>query len=174
MTVRDHRAQLDSANAGETRLLPTLAVVDDTTFAVVDELVAPSPEHGGAHVVDHEIQKMLSLGWQRYVALVREVAGDANPALVRQITTSFEGECREGDLLVRGVRAVHRTHRSYVLEERLWDAATERSVAVSRVVMASLDPTTGKAAPVPEALWNAIEQLEGRKLETMTTRPSST
>jgi hypothetical protein len=41
---------------------------------------------------------------------------------------------------VRGVRAVHRTNRSYVLEEALWDADTEKLIATSQVVMASVDP----------------------------------
>jgi len=146
--------------------------VDAALFSMTDDLVAPTEtQAAGAHVVDYEIQRLLSLGWQRYVAGVREAADDTQGAVVRQITTSFEGECHGGDRLVRGVRAVHRTRRTYVLEELLWDAATQRPVAASRVVMASVDPETGRAAPIPDDLWRAIEAFEGRELETVESRP---
>jgi acyl-CoA thioesterase FadM len=148
--------------------------MDDVTFAMTDEIFAPTDtQPPGTHVVDYEIQRLLSLGWQKYVATVRQSGGDSQSAVVRQITTSFEGECRGGDRLVRGVRAVHRTRRSYVLEEALWDAATERPIATSRVVMASIDPKLGRAAPVPDALWRAIEAFEGRTLETVGGQPGS-
>lgn len=140
--------------------------MDATSFPLLDEVVAPTDtQPTGAHVVDFEIQKLLSRGWQRYVATVREAAGDQNGAAVRQITTSFEGECHGGDRLVRGVRALRRTNRSYVLEEALWDAATQKLIATSEVVMASVDPETGRAAPISPALWRAVEALEGRRVE---------
>ena len=142
--------------------------VDAAGFALIDFLVAPEgTQPAGAHVVDFEIQKMLSRGWQRYVAIVRNAAEDANGVAVRQITTSFESECHGGDRLMRGVRALHRTRRSYVLEETLWNAAAARVVATSRVVMASVDPETGRASPIPTALWDAVESFEGRAVETV-------
>ena len=146
--------------------------MDATSFPLLDEVVAPTDtQPTGAHVVDFEIQKLLSRGWQRYVGTVREAAGDQNGAAVRQITTSFEGECHGGDRLVRGVRALRRTNRSYVLEEALWDADTERLIATSEVVMASVDPETGRAAPISTALWGAVEALEGRRVEKVESNP---
>ena len=145
----------------------------DSSFSLIDNVVAPSDtQRDGGHVVDFEVQKLLSLGWQKYVAVVREMAGDTNPAAVRHITTSFEGECHGGDQLVRGVRALHRTRRSYVLEEVLLDLATKRPVASSRVVVASVDPVTGKAAPIPEELWRSIQEFEGRELEAVESQPN--
>jgi len=142
--------------------------VDVHLFPLLDEVLAPADtQPPGAHVVDFEIQKLLSHGWQRYVATVREAAGDDHGVAVRQITTSFEGECHGGDRLVVGVRALHRTRRSYVLEEALWEAETDRIVATSRVVMASVDAEIGRAAPIPMALWDAIESFEGRTVETV-------
>ena len=142
--------------------------MDDVQFPLVDELVAPSenqPE--GAHVVDFEIQKMLSLGWQRYLAIVREGAGEIPDPAVRQITTSFDGECHGGDDLRRGVRALHRTRRSWVLEEALWNAQTGAMVARSQVVMAGIDRATGRAAEIPPGLWESVERFEGRPVETI-------
>jgi acyl-CoA thioesterase FadM len=146
--------------------------VDARSFPLLDEVVAPTDtQPAGAHVVDFEIQKLLSRGWQRYVAKVREAAKDENGAAVRQITTSFEGECHGGDVLVRGVRALRRTNRSYVLEEALWDASTEKLIATSHVVMASVDPETGRAAPISSELWDAVEALEGRSVEMVDSTP---
>ena len=148
--------------------------MDHHHFPLLYEVVAPTDtQPAGAHVVDFEIQKLLSRGWQRYVATVRESAresaGDDHYVVVRQITTSFEGECHGGDVLVLGVRALSRTKRSYVLEEALWEGATDRTVATSRVIMANVDPQLGRAAPIPEALWDAIESFEGRTVETVET-----
>jgi acyl-CoA thioesterase FadM len=44
---------------------------------------------------------------------------------------------------------------------------TDRIVATSRVVMASVDAEMGRAAPIPTALWDAIESFEGRTVETV-------
>jgi acyl-CoA thioesterase FadM len=142
--------------------------VDVAAFSLIEDVVAPEDtQPPGAHVVDFEIQKLLSRGWQQYVALVRDAAGDDHGVAVRKITTSFESECHGGDRLVRGVRALHRTRRSYVLEEALWDATTARLVATSWVVMASVDPETGRAAPIRAALWEAVESFEGHPVETL-------
>jgi acyl-CoA thioesterase FadM len=136
-------------------------------------VVAPSDtQRDGAHVVDFEIQKLLSLGWQKYVAVVRDMAGDTNHAVVRHIATSYEGECFGGDQLVRGVHALNRTRRSYVLEEVLLHQATKRPVASSTVVIASVDPATGKAAPIPDELWRAIQDFEGRELSAAESQPN--
>lgn len=142
--------------------------MDHGEFPLVDDVIAPSdsqPE--GAHVVDFEIQRLLSLGWQRYLAIVRERAGDIPDPAVREITTSFDGECHGGDALKRGVRALHRTRRSWVLEESLWNATTGAPVARSRVVMAGIDRSTGRAAEIPPNLWSAVEEFEGRAVETI-------
>jgi acyl-CoA thioesterase FadM len=140
---------------------------------MIDNVVAPSDtQRDGAHVVDFEIQKLLSLGWQKYVAVVRDMAGDTNHAVVRHIATSYEGECFGGDQLVRGVHALNRTRRSYVLEEVLLHQATKRPVASSTVVIASVDPATGKAAPIPDELWRAIQDFEGRELSAAESQPN--
>jgi len=140
---------------------------------MIDNVVAPSDtQRAGAHVVDFEIQKLLSLGWQKYVAVVRDMAGDTNHPVVRHISTSYEGECFGGDQLVRGVHALKRTRRSYVLEEVLLHQATKRPVASSTVVVASVDPATGKAAPIPDELWCAIQEFEGRELTVTESQPN--
>jgi acyl-CoA thioesterase FadM len=140
---------------------------------MIDNVVAPSDtQRDGAHVVDFEIQKLLSLGWQKYVAVVRDMAGDRNHAVVRHIATSYEGECFGGDQLVRGVHALNRTRRSYVLEEVLLHQATKRPVASSTVVVASVDPATGKAVPIPDELWCAIQEFEGRELRVTESQPN--
>jgi len=140
---------------------------------MIDHVVAPSDtQRDGAHVVDFEIQKLLSLGWQKYVAVVRDMAGDTNHAVVRHIATSYEGECFGGDQLVRGVHALNRTRRSYVLEEVLLHQATKRPVASSTVVVASVDPATGKAVPIPDELWCAIQEFEGRELRVTESQPN--
>ena len=140
---------------------------------MIDNVIAPSDtQRDGAHVVDFEIQKLLSLGWQKYVAVVRDMAGDTNHAVVRHIATSFEGECFGGDQLVRQVRALNRTRRSYVLEEVLSHQTTERPVASSKVVVASVNPATGKAAPISDELWCAIEEFEGRELRVTENQPN--
>lgn len=168
---RHWRLQLDTVTGPGGRRAYAFEV-DAHLFPLLDEVVAPTDtQPPGAHVVDFEIQKLLSRGWQRYVATVREAAGDDHGVAVRQITTSFEGECHGGDTLVLGVRALHRTRRSYVLEEALWEATTDRIVATSRVVMASVDAEMGRAAPIPTALWDAIESFEGRTLETVESSP---
>jgi acyl-CoA thioesterase FadM len=69
-----------------------------------------------------------------------------------------------------GVRAIHRTRRSYVLEEALWNTASGQVVARSRVVMTGIDRTAGRAADVPENLWAAVEAFEGRKIDTVERR----
>ena len=66
---------------------------------------------------------------------------------------------------MRRVHALNRTRRSYVLEEVLLHQATEGPVASSKVVIASVDPATGKAAPISDELWRAIQEFEGRGLE---------
>ena len=142
--------------------------MDRSQFPLVEAVVAPSgTQPKGAHVVDFEIQKLLSLGWQRYVGLMQEVAGKIPDPAVKQITTSFEGECHGGEYLEIGVRALHRTRRSYVLEEAIWNCATGQLVASSRVVMTGIDRGTGRAAPVPENLWAAVEAFEGRSIEAV-------
>lgn len=145
--------------------------MDRPYFPLVDDVIAPADtQPHDAHVVDFEIQRLFSRGWQRYVAIVREAAGDIPDPAVREITTSFEGECHGGDELQLGVRAIHRTRRSYVLEEALWNTASGQVVARSRVVMTGIDRTTGRAADVPENLWAAVEAFEGRKIDTVERR----
>jgi acyl-CoA thioesterase FadM len=146
--------------------------VPDDDYSLVDEVVAPADtQPAGAHVVDYELQKLLSQGWQRYVSLIREKAGDIPAPAVKQITTSFDAECHGGDQLNRGVRAVSRTRRSYVLEEALWQAGSGEVVATSRVVMTGIDRGTGRAAEIPTAMWSEVEAREGRTIE-MTERPT--
>src|SRR5262249_3764024 len=136
----------------------------DDEYSLIDD-VEPPGDPNQAHVVDYELQKLLSQGWQRYVALVREKAGDIPAPVVKQITTTFDAECRGGDALQRGVRAASRTRRSYVLEEALWQAGSGEVVATSRVVMTGIDRDTGRAAEIPEAMWSAVEAMEGRTIE---------
>jgi acyl-CoA thioesterase FadM len=141
--------------------------VDHGPYTLIDDVVAPSDtQTQGAHVIDYEIQKLLSQGWQKYLAIVRDAAGgDIPDPAVRQITTSFDGECHGGDELQRGVRAVERTRRSWVIEEALWNTSTKQLVARSRVVMAGIDRSTGRAAEVAPHLWAAVEAFEGRTIE---------
>jgi hypothetical protein len=138
----------------------------DDEYALVEDVEPPaSVQPPGAHVVDYEIQKLLSLGWQRYVAVIRSTAGEVPAPVVRQITTRFERECHAGDALRCGVRAVSRTRRSYVLEEALWLANSGEVIATSRVVMTGIDRTTGRAAEIPSTMWKVVEELEGRAIE---------
>ena len=148
---------------------PTIRRMDHSQFPLIDDVVAPEDtQPPDAHVIDFEIQKLLSRGWQRYLAIVREAAGgDIPDPAVREITTSFDGECHGGDELQRGVRAAHRTRRSWVIEEALWNKASGQLVARSRVVMAGIDRSTGRAAEVPAHLWAAVEAFEGRTVETV-------
>jgi acyl-CoA thioesterase FadM len=139
--------------------------VYDDDYSVIDDVQADDAEHPGAHVVDYEIQKLLSQGWQRYVALLRARVGDIPAPMVRQITTTFDGECFGGDKLQRGVRAVSRTRRSYVLEEALWRASSGEIVATSRVVMIGIDRDTGRACEIPDPMWSAVEAMEGRTID---------
>jgi len=141
-------------------------------YSVIDDMTAPTDtQPAGVHVVDYELQKLLSQGWQRYVALVREKAGDIPAPACKQITTTFDAECRGGDELQRGVRAVSRTRRSYVLEEALWQRDGGQVVATSRVVMPGIDRTTGRAAEITPEMWSSVEAIEGRTIE-MTERPA--
>jgi acyl-CoA thioesterase FadM len=138
-------------------------VIDDQ-FAILDDVQAPGTQQGGAHVVDYEIQKLLSQGWQRYVAVIRERVPDIPAPVVREITTSFDAECHGGDSLRRGTRAISRSRRSYVLEVVLWTPVLGVAVAKSRVVMTGIDRTTGRAAEIPDAMLSAMELLEGRPI----------
>jgi acyl-CoA thioesterase FadM len=138
--------------------------VDRTAFTFLDEIIAPG-RGTATHVVDYEVQAILSRGWQQYVAMVREASGDQHAPVVRKITTSFESECKGGERLVLGVRAAHRTRRSFTLEEHLWTADAARTVATSWVVVVTIDRDLGRAVEVSPALLNAIECLEGRRLE---------
>jgi hypothetical protein len=140
--------------------------MQDGDFPLVESITAPGDSQpDGAHVVDYEVQKMLSLGWQKYVRIVRETAGgDLPDAVAREITTSFEGECRGGEQLTLGVRAATRTRRSYTLEEHLWNPQTQRTIARSRVGMTGIDRSTGRAAEVPDHVWAAVEGFEGRNV----------
>ena len=141
--------------------------MERSDFPLVDDVEMPTGGGAdGAHVVDYEIQRVLSMGWQQYVATVRELAGgDLPPAVVRQITTSFESETYGGRLLALGVRALHRTRRSLVLEEQLWDEGSGQLVASSRVVVASVDRSSGRAPEIAPRLWAAIEAFEGHPIE---------
>jgi hypothetical protein len=138
-------------------------------FPLVETVVAPrDTQPDGAHVVDYEIQKLLSVGWQTYVRIVREATGgELPPPAVREITTSFEGECHGGDQLLLGVRAVSRSRRSYTLEEQLWNPTTDKTVARSRVVMTGIDRTTGRASEVSPEFWAAVETFEDRRVGTL-------
>jgi acyl-CoA thioesterase FadM len=143
--------------------------VEENDYSLIDDVEPPADTHPpGAHVVDYELQKLLSRGWQRYVAVVREKAGDIPAPVVKQITTTFEAECHGGDCLQRGVRAVSRTRRSYVLEEALWQTDSGQVIAKSRVVMTGIDRKTGRAAEIPAAMWSAVEELEGRAIPVAT------
>ncbi len=147
--------------------------LNEETYAMVDDVMAPTdtqPE--GAHVVDYELQKLLSEGWHRYVALVRERVGEVPAPVVKQITTMFDAECHGGDSLQRGVRAVSRTRRSYVLEEALWQQGSGQVVATSRVVMTGIDRATGRAAEIPPGMWAAVEAIEGRTIEITERAPT--
>lgn len=139
-----------------------LPPVEDPRFTVIDDVVAPGdPKSPGSHVVDYEVQKILSEGWQGYVAILREQVPEMPVPVVRQITTSFEAECHAGDRLQRGTRVVSRSRRSYVLEEALWQTDSEQVIATSKVVMTGIDRTTGRAAELPPELVSAMEALEG-------------
>jgi acyl-CoA thioesterase FadM len=59
-----------------------------------------------------------------------------------------------------------------VLEEVLLHQATKRPVASSTVVVASVDPATGKAVPIPDELWCAIQEFEGRELRVTESQPN--
>ena len=137
----------------------------DSEYSQVDPVTTPGDtQTAGHHVVDYELQKLLSQGWQRYNARVREGLDDLPVAAVKEITTTFQAECQGGDQLMRGVRAVSRTRRTWVMEEALWQVETGEVVATSRVVMVGIDRSTGKAAEVPAAMWQAVEALEGREI----------
>jgi acyl-CoA thioesterase FadM len=139
--------------------------MDEEEFSLVDDVDPPADtQPAGAHIVDYELQKLLSQGWQRYVGLLREEVGDIPAPVCKQITTRFEAECHAGDRLRRGVRAVSRTRRSYVLEEALWQADSGRVVATSSVVMTGIDRETGRAAEIPDEMWAAVERREGRSI----------
>lgn len=148
-------------------MCPTTVTRSSTTSTPPSET-----QPGGAHIVDYELQKLLSQGWQRYVALIREQVGEIPPAVCKQITTRFESECHAGDHLQRGVRAVSRTRRSYVLEEALWHSQSGEIVATSSVVMTGIDRETGRAAEIPDAMWAAVEAREGRTIP-QAERPAS-
>jgi acyl-CoA thioesterase FadM len=136
-------------------------------YPLLDDVVAPDTQSPGAHVVDFELQKLLSQGWQRYLGLVRDTAGTIPDPAVREITTTFEGECHGGDRLHRGVRAVQRTRRSWTLDVRLWAVESDRLVARARVILLGIDRSTGRATEIPDNLWNAVEQFEGRTIEPL-------
>jgi acyl-CoA thioesterase FadM len=134
-------------------------------YRIIEEVFAPSDgELDAAHVVDYEVQRLLSEGWQQYVALIRAVVPNMPAPVVRNITTAFETECRGGDRLLRGVRAVSHTRRSYLLDEALWHPDSGRIVATSEVVMTGIDRSTGKAAEVSTELWNAVVAIEGESV----------
>lgn len=137
----------------------------EDAYSLVDDVETPADtQPAGSHVVDYELQKLLSQGWQRYVALLRADVGDIPAPVCKQITTRFEAECHAGDRLRRGVRAVSRTRRSYVLEEALWQTGTGEIVATSTVVMTGIDRASGRAAEIPGAMWDAVEAREGREI----------
>lgn len=137
-------------------------------FTYVEELTAPGDETT-FHVVDHDLQTILSRGWQDYVALMREASGSRPAPVVRKITTTFEAECRGGERLILGVRAGHRTRRSLVLEEELWSVRSDRAVVTSSVVIVTIDRDLGRSVAVPDDLREAIERFEGRPLELKVT-----
>jgi acyl-CoA thioesterase FadM len=138
--------------------------VSSEHWGLVDEVDLPADTPAGTHVLDYELQKLLSQGWQRYVALLREKAGDIPAPVVKQFTTTFDAECFVGDKVTRGVRAVSRTRRSYVLEEALWNTDTKVVISTSRVIMTGIDRSTGRAAEIPDDMWKAVEEREGRTI----------
>ncbi len=133
------------------------------------DVVAPLVGAPDAHVVDYEVQRFLSLGWQAYVRIVRDAAGGELPAaVVREITTNFDDECHGGDVMMMGIRATQRSRRSYVLHVELWNATTGRTVARSRVVMTGIDRSTGRAGEPPARFWEAMDTLEGHPVPVAT------
>lgn len=142
--------------------------MDTSEYPLIDDLVAPSESQpAGAHVIDFEIQKILSKGWHAYLAVVREAAGTIPDAAAREITTSFEAECHGGDALKRGVRSLHRTRKAWTIEELLWNPSNDAVVARSKVVLLLIDRSTGKAAEIPANLWDAVEAFEGHAVPTV-------
>ena len=153
---------------------PKVLVVAEHSYSMVDDVVAPDDTQSpGHHVVDYVLQMLLSQGWQKYVATIREGIPDVPAPAVKEITTSFVAECLGGDLLQRGVRAVSRTRRSYVLEEALWQRESGQIVATSRAVIIGIDRTTGRAAEIPAPMWEVVELLEGRSIPVSERPPAS-
>jgi acyl-CoA thioesterase FadM len=139
-----------------------MSTVEENEYAVVDKVI-PEARANPHHVVDHELQKHISQGWQNYVAAIR-AKFPMPDAVVKQITTTFEAECPPGQPLKRGVRVVSRTRRSYVMEEALWRPDSGQVVATARLVLTGVDRATGHAAEIPADMWAEVEAIEGRKI----------
>ncbi len=88
-----------------------------------------------------------------------DVAG--MPTVVADLAVQYRGEARWPDALVVETAIPAPQGRGVAVYQRLLRVADERVAAVARVGLVLLDPHTGKPAPIPAALGDALARQRG-------------
>jgi acyl-CoA thioesterase FadM len=137
-------------------------------FPWVEDVVAPSVG-GAGHIDNLQIAQLLYDAWMHYMVEglgqdQGELFSGVGRPIVREINVRFDAEVFPGEALRCGVRATSRSRRSLALEQVLWRAVDEQTVAAGRTHLVTIDTATGQAVEIPSELWAAVERAEGRSI----------
>ncbi len=140
----------------------------EKTYPWIEEVVAPAVE-SDSHVTNIQIADLMFQAWMHYLSLGLDldreaVFGSGWRPIVRAISAQFEAEVSSCELLRCGVRAESRSRSAFTLEQQLWRADGNRSVASGTVVLVSIEAGSGKVTAIPETFWKAVESTEGRAI----------
>lgn len=133
-------------------------------------LTIGAARHEG-HLDSIEIAQLLFDAWQGYFVHALgyssdELFGDGSVGrpIVRSISVRFDGEVFPGLKATIEVRVIGRRSKGFTLEQTLRGRDDGRVLAVGTVVLVTINAQTFEPVPVPEALWAAIEDREGRTI----------
>jgi hypothetical protein len=139
---------------------------DEERFSIIEDVVAPGEPGSDYHLVDYQTQELVSKLWSTYLARAREgLEPTSVTQAMRRVSYSLDSECKPGQRLRRGIRAVSRSRRACTFEAVLWHADDGRVVHSAELVTVFVDPKLG-SVEIPADFWAAVEGIEGREIAT--------
>ncbi|MBY8862950.1 thioesterase family protein [Nocardia sp. CA2R105] len=135
------------------------------------ETLTTGPSRHEGHLDNIEIAQLLYDAWQSYFTRGLGYNSDqlfaddssARP-IVRSISVRYDGEVFPGLEVAIEIRAIGRRSKGFTLEQTLRRIDDGRVLAVGTVVLVTINTQTFTPVAVPESLWSAIEELEGRAI----------
>jgi acyl-CoA thioesterase FadM len=139
--------------------------MDVDQFTWRTHVVAPDGGNLG-HVDGMQIANLLFQSWTRYLDegldLPHDVVfHDSCRPILREMSTRFDAEVVPGEPLTCGVRAAHRTAKSFTLSQALWRSDNDEQVAAGSAVLVTIDLQSGRAVRMAPHLWNAMRRTDG-------------